>query len=48
MRCSTAVAVVGQTSYFVGASYIDRKPVKLFKCVVILNDIGRRKIARTA
>ena len=26
--CSTAVAVVAQTSYFVSASYFDRKPVK--------------------
>ena len=26
--CSTAVTVVAQTSYFVGASHIDRKPMK--------------------
>ena len=26
--CSTAVAVVAQTSYFVCASYFDRKPMK--------------------
>ena len=26
--CSTPVAVVSQTSYFVGASYFDRKPMK--------------------
>ena len=26
--CSTAVAVVAQTSYFVSASYFDRKPMK--------------------
>ena len=25
--CSTAVAVVAQTSYFVGAYYFDRKPM---------------------
>ena len=29
--CSTAVAVVAQTSYFVSASYFDRKPMKWFK-----------------
>ena len=29
--CSTAVAVVAQISYFVCASYIDRKPIKRFK-----------------
>ena len=28
--CSTAVAVVAQTSYFVCASYFDRKPMKWF------------------
>ena len=28
--CSTAVAVVAQTSNFVGASYFDRKPLNLF------------------
>ena len=27
-RCCTAVAVVAQTSYFVSASYFDRKPMK--------------------
>ena len=26
--CSTAVAVVAQTGYFVSASYFDRKPMK--------------------
>ena len=26
--CSTAVEVVAQTSYFVSASYLDRKPMK--------------------
>ena len=26
--CCTAVAVVAETSYFVGASYFDRKPMK--------------------
>ena len=26
--CSTVVAVVAQTSYFVSASYFDRKPMK--------------------
>ena len=43
--CSTAVAVVAQTGYFVGASYFDRKPMK---CMVILDDFGRRKITRAA
>ena len=28
--CSTAVAVVVQTGYFVGASYFDRKPMMSF------------------
>ena len=28
LLCSTAVAVVAQTSYFVSASYFDRKPMK--------------------
>ena len=29
IRCfSTAVTVVAQTSYFVSASYLDRKPMK--------------------
>ena len=46
--CSTAVAVVAQTSYFICASYFARKPVKWFKCVVILDDFGRHKIPRAA
>ena len=29
--CSNAVTVVAQTSYFVGASYFDRKPIKWFR-----------------
>ena len=45
---STAVAVVAQTSNFVSASYFDRKPMKLSKCVVILDDFGRRKITQSA
>ena len=28
--CSAAVAVVAQTIYFVCASYLNRKPIKLF------------------
>ena len=46
--CSTAVAVVAQTSYFVGAPYIDRKKWCDFKCVVMFDDFGMRKIIRAA
>ena len=42
------MAMVAQTSYLVGASCFDRKPMKRSKCVVILDDIGRRKITRAA
>ena len=35
-------------SYFVCASYFDRKPMKRFWCMVILDDFGRRRITRDA
>ena len=46
--CSTAVAVVAQTSYFYVLLTLTGSQWSDFKCMVILGDIGRRKITRAA
>ena len=48
LRCSTVVTVVSQTSYFVNASFLKGGQGSDFKCVVILDDFGRRKITLAA
>ena len=42
------MTVQAQTSYFVSASYFDRKPLNVFERVVIVDDIGRHKITPAA